>query len=418
MPETMDLPSTVDVEDSEYLRLLGYPKGHLPGERAMELLSWARAQYAEWGRPFIYLRRAQVGVGARTLVIDGEEFRSERLRDLLVDARHAVLVAVSAGSGCEERAGSLWDESKPDEYYFLEILGSAVVERLVALANSRICDLAAQAGEIALPHYSPGYTGWDVADQHRLFELVTRGMSRPFPETLGVMPSGMLRPRKSLLAVVGIAPRPEHEAPIHHRTPCQGCSFAPCQYRRAPYLPSSPPLAGAQTRSPRTRSSNTRSPLTQPANYTVGPKALRKWATERVSISRSGDGSVEARFRFDGTTCSNLGRPLAFDYLVSLAPPSESYTIRSSTCQPAAGDQGYTFMCAYISDAAALMEAIGAERPLVGRPLDDVLAWAPTVSSSGCYCDASSRTHKWVLALEAIHFTLATSESGNPIHPE
>ena len=416
MPETLDELRSVDVEESEFLRLLGYPKGHVPSERAIELLAWARGQYAEWGRPFIYQRRAKIRKEAGTLVIDGEEFRSENLQHLLADATHVALVAVSAGGGCEERAGRLWKESKPDEYYFMEVFGSAVVERLVALANSRICELAAQSGEIALPHYSPGYTGWDVADQNRLFDLIAHGMSRPYPEPLSVMPSGMLRPRKSLLAIVGIAPRPLHYLPGQHRTPCQSCSFAPCQFRRAPYMPSSPPIASARA-SVVHLTATSPGPLTRSANYTVGLKALRKWAKERVSISRYGDGSVEARFRFDGTTCSNLGRPLSFDYVVSLAPPADGYTIKTSTCQPAPGDQGHTFMCAYISDAAALMDSIAAERPLVGRPLDDVLSWAPTLSSSGCYCEAGSRTHKWVLALEAIHYTLATSDSGNPTFP-
>ena len=71
-------------------------------------------------------------------------------------------------------------------------------------------------------------------------------------------------------------------------------------------------------------------------------------------------------------------------------------------------------MCAYLSDAGTLMDAVRAERPLAGRPLNDVLAWAPPVSPSGCLCDASSRTHKWVLALEAIHYTLANAGAGTP----
>jgi hypothetical protein len=65
-------------------------------------------------------------------------------------------------------------------------------------------------------------------------------------------------------------------------------------------------------------------------------------------------------------------------------------------------------MCAYLSDADALMAAIAGERPpIVGQPLDAVFGWTRASAPSGCHCAAESRAHKWGLALEAIHYTLA-----------
>ena len=416
IPEFLDIRPRVNVADSEYRRLLGYPRGHAPAERALELMDRARREYAACGRPFIYMRQAEIGGAGQFVRVDGREFRSARLGDLLAGAgaRRAMLVAVGAGGACDERAGQLWAEAKPDEYFFLEVFGSAVVEHLVSLANARICALAERDGQIALPHYSPGYTGWDVADQNSLFEIVTRGMSRPLPEPLAVMASGMLRPKKSLLAVVGLAaPRPGMSR-SPQATPCQTCSFAPCQYRRAPHLQAPGPVPGTRAPGPRATAKDEGAPLTRDARYSLNVKALRKWAGERVFISRSEDGSVEARFRFDGTTCSNLGRPLSFDYVVGLGPPRDGYTIRNAECRPAPGDTGHASMCAYLSDAGTLMEAVRAERPLLGRPLDDVLAWAPPASPCGCLCEAASRTHKWVLALESIHYTLANTGAGAP----
>jgi hypothetical protein len=136
-------------------------------------------------------------------------------------------------------------------------------------------------------------------------------------------------------------------------------------------------------------------------------RALQKWSDERVRVEPRGDGSIVATFRFDGTTCSNMGRPLAFDYSVALSSPAEGYKILQADCRPAAGDEGYKQMCAYLADAADLMHTIAAEKPLVGQPLNDVLAWSRTPAPSGCHCTADSRAHKWGLALEAIHYTLA-----------
>ncbi len=408
MPGLLDAHPAVHVPEAEYRRLLGYPKHHTPGERADELAEWARGWYAEHGRPWVYLREVELQVAPDSLKLDGTVFYSQQLHQHLrqAGAGRALLVAVSAGRQCEDHARRLWQESKPDEYFFLEMFGSAVVEHLVAGLSGRICGLAEPEGLRAIPHYSPGYTGWDVADQPRLFELLVRGLTQPLPESLEVLSSGMLRPKKSLLAVVGLTASPQAGPEL---VPCAACSFSPCQYRRTPYRHA--PVQPGTVAPLQPRRVAAAPALTPDARYTVNGRALRKWAQERVRLEPQADGTVVACFRFDGTTCSNQGRPLAFDYAVTLSGPEGGYTILASDCRPAVDDDGHTFMCSYLSDSEGLMRAIAAEKPLLGRPLDEVLQWARTAAPSGCHCTAESRTHKWGLALEAIHYALAQAGS-------
>jgi hypothetical protein len=408
MIEVLDTYPTVNVAEPEYRRLLGDPPHHVPGERADELAAWSRRWYAEHGRPWVYLREVAVSVENATLRLDGTEFQSQKLHDHLrqAGATRAMLVAVCAGRGCEEHSRQLWSDAKPDEYFFLEMFGSSVVEQLVSTLNGRICALAEEAGLLAIAHYSPGYTGWDVAEQGKLFALITRGMKQPFPEPVEVLTSGMLRPKKTLLAVVGLTARTGAAVETPNLVPCEGCSFAPCAYRRRPYRHEISPAAPAPTPAP-----------ARDANYTVSPRALRKWAGERVRLRRHADGSVEASFRFDGTTCSNSGRPLVFDYHVALSAPEQGRRILRADCRPAPGDEGHRQMCAYLGDAEEIMRAIAVPPPLVGQPLDDIFGWARTAAPSGCYCAAESRAHKWGLALEAIHFTLAHPEIQAPDSP-
>jgi hypothetical protein len=157
--------------------------------------------------------------------------------------------------------------------------------------------------------------------------------------------------------------------------------------------------------------------LASGAKYTVGLKALQKWSGERVRIEARVDGSIEATFRFDGTTCSNMGHPLAFDYAVTLSAPADGYRILEADCRPSPGEDGYRQMCAYLVDSGELMHAIASEKPLLGRPLNDVLTWTRASAPSGCHCTADSRAHKWGLALEAIHYTLAQAEAGATERP-
>lgn len=401
--ETFDPQPEFHVPDAEYLRLLGYPRGHVPGDRVQELMTWARDWYAQNGGPWTYHRRVELQARGSALQLEGVEFASPRLREHFEQhhATGAVLVAVSAGRECEEHARELWNEGKPDEYFFLEIYGSAVVEDLVARTSGRLCAGAEHDGLMAVPHYSPGYAGWDVAEQNRLHALILEGMKGSLPGPLEVLSSGMLRPKKSLLAVFGLAPLTAR--PVVLATPCEGCSFSPCRYRRAPYRHTS----GEGSVAARTLGQSATAPAAP--RYTVNARALRKWATERVSLAPQADGTLEAIFRFDGTTCSH--QPLAFDYRVRLSGAATGSVILGSSCAPAPDDEGHKLTCSYLAGAEDHLHEIAADRPLVGRPLEEVFAWSRESASAGCHCTSASRTHKWGLALEAIHYALAQARA-------
>lgn len=247
MREWLEKGTDVPVRDAEYRRLLGYPRDHELGERALELMAWVRGWFAEHKQAWTYLREVEIRMDNSCLAIDGHEFRSEQLYAHFRRAgvERAMLVAVSAGPDAEVCARSLWESGKPDEYFFLETYGAAVVEELIASVNARICAMAESRGLQAIRHYSPGYGDWDVAEQNPLFDLLEAGARRAFGGPLEVLPSGMLRPKQSQLALVGLASRDVSPAP---RVPCRSCSFSPCQYRRVPYRFAQTSLAIASPR--------------------------------------------------------------------------------------------------------------------------------------------------------------------------
>src|SRR5215216_2332288 len=112
--ELLDSSPRINVDESEYRRLLGYPQNHDLGERPRELSASARRWYAEHGRPWVYVREADLQIETETLRVGGTEFDSKQLRDHLAHAgaQRVMLVAVSAGRECEEHARQLWQESK------------------------------------------------------------------------------------------------------------------------------------------------------------------------------------------------------------------------------------------------------------------------------------------------------------------
>jgi hypothetical protein len=408
--EIAELLAGVDVPQQEFTRLLGYPRGWVLEGRALELAEWARAWYSQHGRPWLYARQVESldfepGIAAGDAVqVDHVVFTSKRLHSAFeqAEAHGAILVAVGAGPEAEEEARRLWKEEKPDEYFFLEVYASAVVEQLTTIAGARLCDWAEQHGMAVLPHSSPGYPDWDVAEQPRLLELIRQTRNEHFPSRVDAFDTGMLRPKKTQLAVFGLTRHRERLQRLTSLVPCESCSFGPCQYRRAPYK-----------RAPRTTAEPLPASiavLNSDAQYTVNRKALQRWADERLAMQSAPDGSIDATFRYDGTTCTNMGRPLSFIYKIKLGPRTDEYPILDERCGPAEDDTGHELMCKFVEDPDRLMTAIDGEKPLLGRPLNSVLEWRREPSGAGCYCEAQSRNHKWGLVLETIHYALVQKE--------
>jgi hypothetical protein len=415
MFELLDTNPAIAVQDSEYSRLLGYPAGRALEGRALELASWARAWYAEHGQPWVCVRETpRFDLSNERLRIEGHEFASTTLHQLLrhADAENGMLALVSAGRECEEKAGELWREEKPDEYFFLEIFGSAVAEHLVTMTGARLCAWAETRGLAVLPHYSPGYTGWDVADQVPLFDLLRNACGSAFPRDIQIRESGMLEPKKSLLALFGLTRQVERVRGLRELVPCEHCAFAGCDYRRAPFKHTLAQFEDVRSLQaaivePEPSAAPYQSPLAPDAKYSLNSRALQKWSRERLQLTELPDTSVEARFRYDGTTCSNMGVPLAFHYDIKLGPAHTGYRIEKAVCAPAPGDTGHARMCGWIDDAEGLGARIRDEKPLLGQPLNDVLNWQRPSAPSGCYCEDAARMHKWGLAFEVVHYALA-----------
>jgi hypothetical protein len=415
----VDTVPDVNVQAAEYKRVLGFPRERVLSGRARELTEWARAWYAKHGKPWVYARQIDgVQITNGSVCIDGETFVSKPLRKALLDAEadSVIVAAVSAGPEVADEAHRLWVEEKPDEYFFLEIFGSAVVEHLVTMTGARLCAWAEGRGLAVLPHYSPGYPDWDISEQGKLLDLIRRTTGHSMPAELSVMESGMLRPKKSLLAVFGLTSKTEKVRKLTELVPCQNCSLAGCQYRRVPYSrvsirseveaapDSEEVIEEVVPETPR---------LDRAAKYSANAKALRRWGDERLKLTFNDDGTIDAAFRYEGTTCRNMGRTILFDYRVKLGPREEGYVIREQFSGPAPGDEGYTHMCRYMSNPEHLMVAIDHEKPLLGQPLNDVITWQRATNNAGCYCEPASRKHKWGLVLETIHYALVQRENAH-----
>jgi hypothetical protein len=230
-PDAGELAREIDAE--ELSRLLGLPRHREFDDELAERAAWARTWYAERGTPYVRVRRYGIAELAEESVLleDGRRLAGSGLVEHLrrYDAHALAAIAVSAGDAMDEACAALWREGRPDEGYFLERLGVAVVERLLFRTTLEFCQRAELAGETLTAHLSPGCGRWELSEQHALWGLLFPD-GEPGPMTL--LESGGLSPKNSILAAAGITRIAMTHSPADA---CRSCALSRCGFRRAPY---------------------------------------------------------------------------------------------------------------------------------------------------------------------------------------
>ncbi len=394
--------SKVDVPSRLFRHHLGLPVGAEWTDDIATLAAKASDWYDEHGKPW----SARRAIGITEIVEDmihlegGSRLTSAvfaaGLRE--VGAHELVVVAISAGPEVDSEIDRLWEAGRPDEAMFLNAYAISVTEHLRSREADHLAELAGRQGTTVLPHYSPGYEGWELSDQRHLHALIVDA-DLELPGPLELLPSGGLRPAKSTLAVFTITTSPEAGGvkAVGSRDPRSFWSH----HRTVPL--NAVPLNAVPLNPAREEPGP---PRRDPPAYALPARTLERWASRRLTVTEAGDGRLHARFRFDGTTCSNMGLPLAFDFEVELARETDTHRVLACRCAPAAGDTGHRSMCGYLTAPEEFMNAIQEAPVWTGRTLDELMAWAPETSLTGCLCTRASRDHKWRVFIQTLHYAL------------
>ncbi len=107
--------------------------------------------------------------------------------------------------------------------YIYDVIGSEIVEAAADLMQAELERLVNVSLEKITNRYSPGYCGWDVAEQHKLFQL--------FPENycgIRLTPSALMDPVKSISGIIGIGKNVKSNPYT-----CRMCDMKDCIYRKA-----------------------------------------------------------------------------------------------------------------------------------------------------------------------------------------
>jgi len=221
-----DLPVRIDRD--EVLRFQGYKRGvDLPTAEVLALFDEAVALGERLMAPRVVYRSVRVAAQSAHLIEAGGELlhipEIERLWGRLASVGAGIC---TIGDVIETRVSALFEAREFPLAVMLDSVGSAAVESLAEYANDLLCQAALPEGLQVTNRISPGYAGWDTAEQAALFRLCPGG---PIGVTLN--DACFMTPTKSISFLVGLGPDARVD---HYFTQCRRCWMRDCAYRRAP----------------------------------------------------------------------------------------------------------------------------------------------------------------------------------------
>ena len=157
------------------------------------------------------------------ICIPGDSFNTGRTIVRMLDkAQQYYFFMATAGSGPEELARTLLNEGQYLEGYIADLIGSSLAEAAAQYVHDQIGIEAGSSGLKITNRYSPGYCGWHVSEQQKLFSL--------FPDEdrdITLSESSLMSPIKSVSGLVGVG------SGVNFRDyTCELCSMKDCHFRR------------------------------------------------------------------------------------------------------------------------------------------------------------------------------------------
>jgi hypothetical protein len=198
-------------EDREYVRTI---IGEILSEAAM--IADVRAEYS-------IFKDVSFTKEDRSVNINGTSLNIEKIVwSQISKAESAVLFLCTAGEEIGKRSRHSMQERDFLTGFIYDVVGSEAVEAAADLMQADLEISAASEGLKITNRYSPGYCGWNVAEQHKLFSLVPANFCN-----IRLTPSALMDPEKSVSGIIGIGQNVKMNPYI-----CRMCDMEDCIYRK------------------------------------------------------------------------------------------------------------------------------------------------------------------------------------------
>lgn len=216
----------LEVNINNIITTMGYSDGNIPdgyNQILLELIEVAKKRVTpQCG--YVIMPQNSSSASNGKVTIDGVEFKTDRIvATPLKKMSSSALFLCTVGPEFDQWSKDTFSDGDPLAGYIIDILGSEIAESIAAWLANRITNYVAENGMKCSNRYSPGYCGWSVAEQQKLFGF--------FPENfcgISLMESSLMKPHKSVSGIIGIS------TDIRWKDyPCQICTVEHCYKNRS-----------------------------------------------------------------------------------------------------------------------------------------------------------------------------------------
>jgi hypothetical protein len=223
--DAMKLAPTLDI----VLRTQGIPEGHQVPERVKKLAEEARNLYEALSRPRGILSEISLAEFRQVYEGDGQNAEPTPLPGIVVDADHLALFAVTLGEPVSQKIDELFQTDAPALGCMLDGIASERADSAADLLGENYLQSLLESGETdsgtkVLP-YSPGYCGWHVTGQRKLFSYLDPGRI-----DIELNDSCLMSPLKSVSGVLVAGPVEIHSFENDFEF-CLDCATWECRKR-------------------------------------------------------------------------------------------------------------------------------------------------------------------------------------------
>lgn len=213
----------IELQMDEIYRNLGYGSA-MPDEITLQTLYDIVELARKICRPSAQFAFYPLQINENKLLIGDVEMNTGKIiSSYLTKSTEMAVFVATAGIEFDDYLHEIKKEGDIYMEFLADAVGSEIAEATVRHVSAEVQKLASAKSMYTTLSYSPGYCGWHVREQPKVFSLLK-------PDTCGITlnDSCLMHPVKSVSGIIGLSTFPELQVPYS----CEICGLQTCYKRK------------------------------------------------------------------------------------------------------------------------------------------------------------------------------------------
>ena len=215
----------IKIDPNKIISAMGYPSDSVP-LRVSEMVDeqiYEAKHHIDLKCGFVFLPPGNIYGDGGHVYLKNQTFHTKRIVGVpLRKMQEAVLFVGTIGHMFDKWSRETFANGDPLAAYVIDMVGSEIAEGVAEWTEAKIVEIAKEKNKKCSNRYSPGYCGWHVSEQHKLFSFLPKNFCG-----ISLTESALMKPHKSVSGIIGIS-----EDMKYMEYPCDVCRVTHCYKNR------------------------------------------------------------------------------------------------------------------------------------------------------------------------------------------